>query len=131
MKRQSQRSLSIALSRAASTVLVGNLAGVGYGASSTPGPRQTAILCQIADTPATPSGRRALTVKEVTEIQGIPRSNAEVALAALRLRGLVSRRGNRFALTNRGTEAAALFAGIAVPSGLGLVLTGHPLRRRD
>ena len=128
MKRVTQRSLTLSLSRAASTALVSALGTAHYGSTSTPGPRQTAILAQIADCKATKGGRRALTVAEVSEIQCIPRSNAETALAGLRLRGLVSVRGTRFGLTARGVAAAALFSGLSAPVGVGFVLTGHPIR---
>jgi hypothetical protein len=129
MKKTSPRALSIALSRAARHVLVNNLASPNYGAHTTPGPRQTAILATIAASKASRTGRRALEPSEVAEIQGISRQQAANALAALRARGLLDRRGNRFGLTTRGAEAATLFDGVVVPAGVGIVLTGHPIRK--
>ena len=129
MKKTSPRALSIALSRAAKHVFVNTLASPKYGAHTTPGPRQTAILASIAATKRTRTGRRALDPAEVAEIQGISRQQAESALAALRARGLLARRGNRFGLTTRGEEAAKLFDAVTVPAGVGIVLTGHPIRK--
>jgi len=129
MKKTSPRALSIALSRAARHVLVNNLASPKYGAHTTPGPRQTAILATIAASKASRTGRRALEPSEVAEIQGISRQQAANALAALRARGLLDRRGNRFGLTTRGAEAATLFDSVVVPVGVGIVLTGHPIRK--
>lgn len=128
MVKRSPRSISLSLSRAVQSALVGNLASLNYGGGTTPGPRQTAILAQIASRKATRKGWRAASAAEIAEGQGIPRSNAETALACLRRRGLVARRGTRFGLTVRGVEAAALFAGVQVPAGIGLVLTGHKIR---
>jgi len=129
MVKRTKRATSLALSRAVQTALVGNLATLDYGGSSTPGPRQTSILAQIASCKATRSGWRAATVAEVAETQGIARGNAEMALACLRRRGLVVQRGSRFGLTRRGAEAAAAIAAVQVPAGIGLVLTGHVIRR--
>jgi len=129
MKKTSPRALSIALSRAARHALVNNLASPKYGAHTTPGPRQTAILATIAASKASRTGRRALEPSEVAEIQGISRQQAANALAALRARGLLDRRGNRFGLTTRGAEAATLFDSVVVPAGVGIVLTGHPIRK--
>lgn len=129
MKKTSPRALSIALSRAARHVLVNNLASPKYGAHTTPGPRQTAILATIAASKASRTGRRALEPSEVAEIQGISRQQAANALAALRARGLLDRRGNRFGLTTRGAAAATLFDSVVVPAGVGIVLTGHPIRK--
>ena len=129
MRKQSARSLTLALSRAAADVLVGKLSSLNYGSTTTPGPRQTAILADIARRKATRRGRRAATAAEIAETQGIPVSNVERALSCLRCRGLVDRRGTRFGLTIRGAEAAALFSGVQVPDGIGLVLTGHTIRR--
>ena len=128
MVKRSPRSISLALSRAVSAALVGNLATLAYGGGTTPGPRQTAILAQIAARKASRSGWRSATAAEIADEQGIARSNAETALACLRRRGLVARRGTRFGLTVRGVEASALFSGVRLPAGIGLVLTGHKIR---
>ena len=129
MKKTSPRALSIALSHAAKHVLVKNLASPKNGAHTTPGPRQTAILASIAASKRSRTGRRALEPSEVAEIQGISRQQAETALTALRARGLLDRRGNRFGLTTRGEEASTLFDSVVVPAGVGIVLTGHPIRK--
>lgn len=131
MVKRSQRSLTLSLSRAAADVLVGQLSSLDYGNTTTPGPRQTAILADIARRKASRRGRRAATASEIADSQGISRANAERALACLRGRGLVDRRGTRFGLTVRGSEAAALFAGVQVPVGVGLVLTGHRIASRE
>lgn len=129
MVKRSQRSITLALTRAAADALVGQLSSLNYGGTTTPGPRQTAILADIARRKASRRGRRAATASEIAESQGISRANAERALACLRGRGLLDRRGSRFGLTFRGEEAASLFAGVQVPVGIGLVLTGHRIRK--
>jgi hypothetical protein len=128
MRKQSKRSLSLALTRAAADVLANGLASLKYGGRTTPGPRQTAILAQIAAAPRTRKGARRLPFDDIASAQGIGRNHTETALACLRARGLVRRHGNNFHLTARGAEAAARFTGIQIPAGVGLVLTGLAIR---
>ena len=130
MRKQSKTSLTRALNRAAAGVLANRLASPEYGAHTTPGPRQTAILAQIATGRVTPRGVHSMRLDNIVAEQGIGRRGTEVALSALRARGLVRKFGNHFHLTDRGEAAAAGLASVAVPEGVGLVLTGHPIRSR-
>jgi hypothetical protein len=128
MRKQSKTSLTRALTRATRNVLANRLASLSYGAHTTPGPRQTAILAQIATGKTTSRGIHTMRLDSIVAEQGIGRRGTEVALAALRARGLVRKFGNHFHLTDKGEAAAANLATASVPEGVGLVLTGHALR---
>lgn len=119
MRKQSKRQLSLALNRAATAAIAGNLASLNYGGQTTPGPRQTAILMQLA------ASDSATPLADIAEAQSCSRTNTGTALACLRRRGLVRRRGDTFALTVRGADAVSALRGVSLPPGVGLVITNR------